>query len=73
VHESALAQSGSSLRPTNSVAIGGKAAIPYGSLIKNAGKSTADLLKQCEPFLRRAERRVRKPNEKAADRGGVAH
>lgn len=47
--------------------------MPYWSLTNNAGESTADLAKQCEPFLRRAERRVSKPNEKAADRGSLAH
>ena len=70
---SRLAQSVSSLRPTYSVAIGGKADLPYWSLIKNAGESTADLAKQCELFLRCAERGVSKPNEKAADRGRLAH
>ena len=68
-----MAQSISSLRRANSVAIGGKADIPYWSLIKNAGESTADLAKQWELFLRRAERRVSKPTEKAADRGSLAH
>jgi hypothetical protein len=33
----------------------------------------ADLADRFQRFLRRAERRVSMPNEKAADRGGLAH
>jgi hypothetical protein len=33
----------------------------------------ADLAGQFQRFLRSAERRVSKPNDKAADRGSLAH